>query len=369
MTGLFFSGIVSCRETDEGISGEKMKYAEIIRIEENANYSIAEISDPWNSGRLMQRYIMIPEDITGNEYSSILEDMPEGIILRTPLRKVAVFTGTHCSIMELLQSEKSVCGVCEPQYIRSEYVQKGIKDGTVADYGNSQYPSIEKIVEDSPDAVFLSSFAERNVSDKLSKAGIPVIECADYMETHPLARSEWIKFFGILFDRKAMADSVFAASCKRYEEICAEVASAHENPRLMVEKKIASAWYVPGGKSYTAKLYADAGADYLWKDNNETGSIPLSFETVLEKAEDADIWLIKYNDPEYLTRENLRREFDGYSRFRPYEKGSIYACNAFYNNYFDEIVTHPEYVLEDLAALFHPEMYPDHRFRYFIRMK
>ena len=135
----------------------------------------------------------------------------------------------------------------------------------------------------------------------MEKLKIPIIECADYMETSALGSAEWIRFYGLLFGREALADSIFAEVEKNYNEWKALATAQPVKPRLMCEVKSGSAWYVSGGRSTTGKLYADAGADYAFASYPNAGGIPLSFETVFDKAQDADIWLIKNNQATDLT--------------------------------------------------------------------
>jgi len=115
------------------------------------------------------------------------------------------------------------------------------------------------------------------------------------MESLPLGRTEWIRFYGLLFGKEAMADSIFRETEDRYLELKELAKTVTNRPAVISEKKFGSSWYMPAGDSYIAHLYTDAGADYIFKDLPGAGSTPLSFETVLDKAIHADIWLIKYN--------------------------------------------------------------------------
>lgn len=363
---------ISCvgRKGNDSQEAEGTAYAGLLDIRTLNGIHTVKILDPWKEGSFLDRYILIPE---GMEKDSVIAAMPDGYrnwtIVRTPVRKAAVFTGLHCTMLDFLGAADRIGGVCEPQYIKTEYIKDGLEKGTVKDFGQAARPDFEKILENGTDAVFLSSFSDRSLSDRLRKAGITVIECADYMETHPLGRCEWIKFFGMLTGHEAKADSLFTVTDSLYRKTCMLTSGQKEKPSLLSEMKIGNVWYVPGGKSYTALMYRDAGGEYVWKDDTETGSLALSYETVLDKASDADVWIIKYNSDTDLTLSAMERTFEGYTGFKAFRQQNVYGCNAATSEYFEDLVTQPHLILEELGAIFHPELFPDHRFRYFRKLE
>ena len=143
------------------------------------------------------------------------------------------------------------------------------------------------------------------------------MECADYMESSPLGCAEWVRFYGRLVGKGDEADSLFNAVCSEYEALSFVARRDASRPKLMCELKSSSAWYIPAGGSTMGRMYHDAGADYLFSSYEGTGSVPLSFEVVLDKAADADIWLMKYNSPLNKTCASLLAEYSGDSHFRP----------------------------------------------------
>ena len=119
---------------------------------------------------------------------------------------------------------------------------------------------------------------------RVEKLNIPIIECADYMETSALGRAEWMRFYGLLFGEAQKADSLFAEVEKNYNELKALVAPLSYAPSVISELKNGSAWYVPGGKSTSARIYADAGANYVFADDEHSGSVPLPSKPCLTKV-------------------------------------------------------------------------------------
>ena len=117
------------------------------------------------------------------------------------------------------------------------------------------------------------------------------------------------------------------------------------------------------------RMYADAGADYLFSHCKGSGSVPLSFELVLERAADADVWLVKYNSEVDKTYSSLLAEYAGYAHFKPFKEKNIYICNTRNKRLFEDRTFHPERMLKELVALFHPQLLPGYELKYYERMR
>ena len=189
------------------------------------------------------------------------------------------------------------------------------------------------------------------------------------METSPLGRSEWMRFFGLLFGKRRQADSLFTAVRADYLQLCDLVKSVNQRPTVISELKSGSAWYVPGGKSTTGRLYQDAGATYMWAEDEHSGSIPLSFETVFDRGQAADFWLFKYNRLQDKTLTELKSDYASYAGFRAFQTGQVYGCNSGQVPFYTETPFHPERLLEDLIRIFHPGVLPAGECRYFKRLE
>lgn len=226
-------------------------------------------------------------------------------------------------------------------------------------------PDIERIMDTHPDALMPSPFENSGGYGRLEKLQIPIIECADYMETSPLGRAEWIRFYGRLFGRTQQADSLFSTIEQLYNTLKTRAAGCTDRPTVLSDLRTGGSWYVPGSRSTVSRLYADAAARSVFDGRTESGSVALSFETVFERAQNADFWLVKYHRPTDMTRADLKADYASYARFRAFTEGRIYGCNTSHVLYYEETPFHPERLLADLVALFHPEVLPDHSFRYF----
>lgn len=347
----------------ENIEGDtiEMRHSSLLTIVECEGYTVADVKNPWN-GNLLKRYLLLPRN------SGIPDGLPRGVLLRVPLERAVVFSGVHASLLAELGVAGVIGGVCDARYMYCDAVRERLSVGEIADCGSSLNVNSERIMQVAPDAIFVLPY-ENGGYGKLENMKYPLVECADYMENSPLGCAEWVRFYGRLVGMAAKSDSLFNAVCNEYEELAARVKECGHRPELLCELKSSSAWYVPGGASTVGRLYSDAGADYIFSDYKVNGSVPLSYETVLDKAADADIWLIKYNRATDISMETMLADFQGYSHFKPFKEGMVYGCNTHNRNIFEETSFHPERLLKELVALFHPALLPEYKAIYYEKIR
>ena len=339
-----------------------LKYAENLTLIKGEGYTEARLRNPWDTTRTLQTYILVEKD------KPMPDHLPPGTIVRTPLSKALVYTGVHCALIHELGMVKSIGGICELQYIKVPEIIEGCRKGTIVNAGEGTNPDIEKIIDLHPDALLLSPYENSGGHGQVEKLKVPIIECADYMETSALGSAEWIRFYGLLFHQQAKADSIFAIVEKNYNELKALASSQAKKPKVMCELKSGSAWYVPGGRSTTGKLYKDAGGDYLFDSYPNSGAVPLSFETVFDKAQDADVWLMKYNQASDKTLSGIREDYSPYANFKAFKERNVYGCNTGYHTYYEDFPFHPDLVLKDLIKIFHPSLLPEYELKYFSKL-
>jgi iron complex transport system substrate-binding protein len=356
----------SCRNMNDAtagqdaiLSGDTVYYAKGFHVETHSAYTLLTVRNPWKPERELQRFVLVPRA------DSLPDDLPEGALIRTPLERTVSFGAVQCSFFAELDVLHTIVGVCEPQYINLPYVRNGVREGKIADMGQAANPNIERIMLAAPEALFTAPVEEAG-AEHISALGIPVVECVDYMEASPLSRAEWIRFFALFFEKRRAADSLFALTVSRYESLQALTAQCEPpRPTVFSETVYSGVWWLPGGNSYMARFFKDAGAAYIWADDTQTGSVGMPFEAVLAKAEKADFWLIKYNADSEMTLRELAEENPNYALFEAYKSGNIYVCNTGKTPYYEDLPVHPDYILEDMAHIFHPQALPDYVPRYF----
>ncbi len=346
----------------EGADGDtlRLSYARNLTIVRHSGYTEVLIRNPWDTTSTLHRYSL-------DEREGVNPDVTATHI-RVPLRRAGVFTAVHCGLLLELHCEQAIRGICELQYINMPYVHQGVSEGRIANFGSAMEPTIEVIMEANPDALMISPFENSGGYGRVERLGIPIIECADYMEYSPLARAEWMKFYGLLFGCPDRADSLFRDVEQRYLRLKEQTAKVKSRPTLIAEKPYSGVWYVPGGGSVMGILYRDAGADYLYASRPETGSLPLSVETVFEVGQRADIWLVKYNQSTPLTLEQLRSDYPPFAHFRSFQSGRVYGCNQSAVPFYEETPYHPDRLLADLIRIIHPELGITAEKSYFCRL-
>ncbi len=358
-TIILFSG---CYANHEKLSQKNVSYARLFNYQDFGYYTVLQLYNNSDTTAIFRQYVLVPQSDT------LPANLPDGIIIRTPIERLIVYDALHCAVISALHADTIIVGVSESQHLKVETLKTRFAEGKLQDIGMIAAPNIEKIITISPD-VILCTFVEGNNYGKVTDLGIPFVEAIDYLENTPLGRAEWIKFFGLLLNKQALADSLFQNTVKEYLQIKQKVATINNKPSLLPETLLGSTWYVPGGKSYTAVLYADAGANYIWSEDVNTGSIPMSFENVLSKAQDADIWILKYNNPEMLTYGTLLEQYKGYSLFKAFQHKKIFACNTYYAKYYEHSVLNPHLILKDLSVTIHPENFPNESPIYFLPLQ
>lgn len=391
-------GKTTAGEAEEGDT-LKMKYAKLLTIvkhgekgtaslnndAEDAEYQYAEVNvaNPWKAGTLLHRYILIPKGKEGDEMVARLAlQRTSGMgcttdTVRTPVERSAVFIAPHCQLMYELGCQQAIRGVCDLDYINIPDVKKraasagnAAAGNSIVDCGSSMAPDIERIIALKPEAILLSPFENSGGYGKLDKLHVPIIEAADYMESSPLGRAEWMKFYGMLFKKdgnapktalaascEPKADSLFAKIEKEYLKLKAEAAGYPKGLSILTERKTGNVWYVPGGQSTIGILLKDANARYIFEDDEHSGSLAMSPEQILAKGKQVDIWAFKYFGGAPLSQAQLLQEYDGYKALAAFSRGNIYQVDTSTVPYFELTSFHPELLLREFIILAHGERF------------
>jgi len=408
-----------------------LRYSTNLTCERGDGYSVWTLRNPWDTTQVLHRYLLIPAEPSPSSPTPDPSPKERGVytsenkgladskgnhalllgrgvggeaagsgasLIPVPVRRAGVATAVHCGLLEELGVASAIAGVCEKEYIDLPAVTEGLAAGRIADFGNGMNPNIERIMDVAPDVLLLTPFEHSGGYGRVERLGIPIIECAEYMEVSPLARAEWIRFYGELFGVADKADSIFHAVETSYLSLKEKVAESLQDtsiynsqstilnshtpsradcaladsstfnsqfsifnsplPRLLTEMLYGGQWFVPCGQSTMGIMFADAGADYIFRNRQGSGSTALSFETVLDEAQDADIWLLKYNSQQPLTYRQLTRDYQPYTRFRAFRERHIYGCDLAHNHFYEETPFHPDRLLRDLIILLHPDLMP-----------
>lgn len=338
--------------------------ARFFTVVEHDGYRVMEVINPWDTTKLLHRYILV------NKSDSLPASLPEGSIIRTPVERIIAYTAIDIGSLTALESQEKVVGVCESKYILSNFIREGVATGSIRDLGSYTKPNIEQLLSSGADLIIASPYSGRDYG-LVEKVGIPIAECASYMERTPLGRCEWLKFYAQFVNKQELADSLYDTICEKYNSTVKRIAeSATTRPTILPDKRYGQVWYVASGSSYAARLYEAAGATYPWSDVKTDATIPLSFEVVFQKAHDADVWIFGYCKPDGdITLNDLKSEYGSYSAFKAFKNKTIYACNTERIPLYEESPLHPELLLLDIAKMLHPDLFQEHEFVYYKRVE
>jgi cobalamin transport system substrate-binding protein len=288
-----------------------------------------------------------------------------------PIKSIVCTSTTHIPLLEYLGEANSLIGFPTLNYISSAAMRQRIDDGKIKELGVDEALNIENLVSIKPEMVMgYSMSSDFGQFGLIEEAGIPVVLNAEYLERHPLGRAEWIKLAGVLFDKEAMADSVFSSIESQYIEARDLATNSASRPTVMSGIVYGDSWYVPGGKNYAAKILQDAGFKYIWEHDTTNAFLPLSFETVYDNASNAYFWI---GVGSFKSLAELSASDSRYETFNPFKNHNIYSYNkrigAEGGSEFLELgYLRPDLILRDLVHIGHPNLLPDHELFFHFRL-
>ncbi len=354
-------------EADENIPCElaplfdvSIKYSKGFSFDEEDGFRKITVYDPWQKNKIREVYLLVPKECEAPKRDDVT-------IVRTPVESIIPFSTTHIGFMQQVGQVDKIIGVFDGKYVYNELVRTQLDEHDLPELGSLDQLDFERTIMLDPDIVMISGSAERSANlDKLSKSSIAIIQNIEWMESHPLARAEWVKFVAAFFDKDSMADEFFNTVEANYLETSKLSVAQSYSPSILLTKSYQGTWFMPGGKSFMAQLLADAGADYFYKDDSSSGSLKLNPETVVENQLDADIWL----NPGTQSLADLESIDSRYTSFKAFKTGEVYGntkrTNEFGgNDYWETGTSRPDLILKDLVKIFHPDLLPDYESNYY----
>ncbi|NJX16223.1 ABC transporter substrate-binding protein [Tamlana crocina] len=346
-----------------------IEYAKGFSVETFKTHKILTIEKPWPEAEKSYRFALLK---SGHDTSfGALEKSQFDGMIKLPIENIVVTSTTHLPALELLDETETLTGFPGVDYISSEKIRERIEQKKIRELGKNEGINTEVLLELNPDVVVGFGIDGNNRSlETIKKSGIPVIFNGDWVEESPLAKAEWIKFFGALFNKEKQADSIFKQIENNYLEAKTLAKNIENKPTVLAGAMHSDVWYLPNGTSTEAQLFEDAGLNYLWKDSKGTGSLKLNFESVFVKAKNANIWL---NPSNYTSLQTLKNGSEQHSMFSAYKNKNIFTVTNTTGEtggvtYFELGLTRPDLVLKDLIKIGHPELLPNHNLFFFKKL-
>lgn len=336
------------------------RYARHFVLLKSGDQVILRVNNPWQGAK----------DVS---YDYKLTEVPSRVI---------TMSSSHSAFIEELEAEQAIVGVSGPQYMSSRVLKE------LPDVGYDNSLNYEVIVSLAPDLLTTYEIAGENSpgNEKLRALGINTMYIADYLETTPLAKAEWVVAFGAIMGRLDSAQWIFNGVEKRYLAMRDEV-KAHFNthldiprndcrmcslyckrPIVMLNSPYNDVWYMPGDSSYVVALINDAGGIYAGAGYSDNISRSVSIETAYTMLEKSTVWL------------NPSASIDSYNELRQISPLLRNINIPTYNNtarqgdqggsdFWESGVLRCDVILQDMISIFHPGLSPNHALYYYKQIR
>lgn len=335
----------------------QLRYANGFKISTLGNTKLVTVTYPFQGATSGYTYLLVQRG------DSVPPHDPETRVITIPLRSIVCTSTTHIPLLDHLNETDKLVGFPTTDYISSKKMRKRIDVGKIQELGIDKGLNLERLAMLKPDMVMgYSMSSDYGPFKKVEELGVPVVINAEYLEKHPLGRAEWIKFVALFFNKEREADSVFNAIEKSYLQTKSLTDNTSEKPTVLSGIVFGDAWFMPGGQNYAAKLFKDAGCNYLWASDSTNGFLELDFESVYAKARQADLWI---GVGTFKTLEEIKASDHRYTKFKPFQQKQVYTYNARVgakggSEFLELGYLRPDFILKDLVKIAHPQLLPDY---------
>jgi iron complex transport system substrate-binding protein len=335
-----------------------LRYAEGFKVSIHGTSKLVEVLYPFQGATSGYKYLLVPQGDTVPEHEAGTR------IIFTPLSSIVCTSTTHIPLLDYLNETDKLVGFPTTDYISSEKMRKRIDVGKIQELGVDKGLNLERLAMLKPGMVMgYTMSSDFGQFKKVEELNIPVVINAEYLEKHPLGRAEWIKFMALFFNKETLADSVFNTIEKNYLETKALADNTTKRPTVLSGIVYGDAWFLPGGQNYASKLLKDASCNYLWGNDSTNGYLELSFESVYEKARNADIWI---GVGTFKSLEEIKMADHRYTKFKPFKSKEIYTYDARKgakggSEFLELGYLRPDIILKDLLKIGHSELLPEYQ--------
>jgi len=348
--------------TSSETKSSNIEYAYGFDVEMVKEGYILKVNNPWpESGKSFTYYLYRNKT---EEFDSLKFDAR----VKIPIDNLVTTSTTHIPSLDTLGVLSRLVGFPNTNYISTEKAINLVAEGKIKDVGQNESLNTELLININPDALVAFAVKGQNKSiESLSKAGIPVIYNGDWTEKKALGKAEWIKFFGVLFDKLEEAETIFEGIKTEYLKTKKLASEADKRPTVISGALWKDTWYLPSGESWQAQLLCDANSLYIYRNTEGSGSLSLSLESVLNEAKDAEYWI---GPAQFTSYDQMIENQSHYAQFKAFKDKQIYTFSLTKGInggvlYYELAPNRPDIVLKDLVKIFHPELLPNHKFYFF----
>ncbi|MFL9831646.1 ABC transporter substrate-binding protein [Flavobacterium sp. ST-87] len=364
---IFFLSFTACKKNEKTTSvsaateKNEIEYSTNLSIHKYDGYSIVKVLNPWPDANKDFLYILKEKN------TAVPDSLQKYTQITVPLKSIVVTSTTNIPFLEMLGVEKSLAGFPHTDYVSSEKTRKLIDAGIVKNVGQNERLNMEKLIDLAPEAIITFGIDNNNpMIANLEKNGLKVLIQADWMEQSPLGKAEWIKLYAALFGKEKEGKILFDNIVKSYNDALRLVAGEKAEKTVLYGSMYQNQWYVAKGNSWVAQFMKDAKSNYLWADTKGSGSLGLSFENILEKAKNADIWIATGS---FKNTKELGYSNPHYEQFNAFKTKNVYTFESKLGAtggtvYYESAPSRPDLVLKDYIKIFHPDLLPDYHFTF-----
>lgn len=365
------SGCVDNAQAEADYFPDKVEFDEAtgVDVAYSASYKTIEVTPPGGADPIL--YVLhqcgAPEPVLD-------EGLADAQVIQVPVDDIVSLTTTNLPHLDELDAVDRLIGVGTAGFVTTESVRDRIEAGEVDEFADAEgQPDLERLVAAAPGMLVVDGFGDTVADDiaRYTDAGIPTVINTDFNEQTLLGRAEWLKFTALFLNAEAQATAVYDDIAERYADVAERAQGAGEPPTVFVNAPFEGTWFTPGGASFLADAIADAGGEYVFADDDQTGGLQVDFETMLDAAADADVWIQAGSVTGSL--DDLLAQDERFAQFQAFDDGEVWAYDLQVtegggNAVFETAYTRADLFLADLAKIFHPEELEDHEFAFFGRV-
>lgn len=361
----------ACTSTDTDNTtinnSDLVKYAQNFTIEPHEGYTILKVLNPWKgAANVVYTYVVYE-----NEKPS-LSDLEVTNFIKAPVNTYTCLSTTHAAFLNKLKATDKILGISGAKYAYDSLLYSRYQGGGIKDLGDEMGLNYELLVSLQPQIVLTYGIGGPPEDlHQLQNLGLTPVMVGEYIDVSPLARAEWIKFFGVLNGNLEVAASIFSNIEADYLSLKKEVAAISDMPTVFCGTSYQGTWFMPGGQSFVAQYIADASGNYLWSHTKETSSLELDFEAVFAKAYEADKWL---DIGVAFSKKDVAAMDKRYEKFKAYQTGEVYNYSARVSanggfDIYESGVINPHLILKDFIKILHPSVLPNHDLFYYKKLE
>lgn len=331
----------------------------------HGSYQVLTVERPYLGGKPVT-YVLVR---CGAPAPALTGELAHAPRITVPVHSLYSGSTTHLAMITELGQAGVVTGVASPAAVADPQIRARIAAGQIVGYASGGQINVESVIGAGPDVVVTEGVDDPG-HPKLRDAGIPVVADAEWLESTPLGRAEWIKVFAALTGTEQQAGQIYASIRGSYQALAAQAASA-QPVDVLVGTMYSGTWSMPTGDSYSGRLVADAGGSYPWLSATGSESRQLNFESVYAQVGTAPLWLVTEN---WQSLDDAVARDSRYGELSAVRTGQVWSATKAVtpdggNLYWERGTARPDLLLGDLVAILHPELAGRHEFEFYRRVQ